>query len=57
MEPGKTDFVIRGLFPETVYNVSLYPRDHSEGAYGAYATLPPGAVSGGFFRDGQRISW
>uniref|UniRef100_A0A7I5E8R5 Fibronectin type III domain protein n=2 Tax=Haemonchus contortus TaxID=6289 RepID=A0A7I5E8R5_HAECO len=42
VEPWESDFVIRGLHPSTVYNVTLKPKDHSEVAWGAYATLPPG---------------
>lgn len=43
VEGGAKDFVIRGLTPETVYNVTLHPRDSTHVAYGVYATLPPGA--------------
>ncbi|VDO74656.1 unnamed protein product [Heligmosomoides polygyrus] len=42
VESWESDFVIRGLNPSTVYNVTLKPKDHSEVAWGAYATLPPG---------------
>ncbi|WKY00226.1 hypothetical protein Q1695_014798 [Nippostrongylus brasiliensis] len=42
VESWESDFVIRGLHPSTVYNVTLKPKDHSEVAWGAYATLPPG---------------
>ncbi|KIH52134.1 fibronectin type III domain protein, partial [Ancylostoma duodenale] len=42
VEPWESDFVIRGLHPSTVYNVTLKPKDHNEVAWGAYATLPPG---------------
>ncbi|GMS87185.1 hypothetical protein PENTCL1PPCAC_9360, partial [Pristionchus entomophagus] len=39
---NSTDFVINGLHPSTMYNVTLRPKEQSEGAWGAYATLPPG---------------
>uniref|UniRef100_A0A8R1HV11 Fibronectin type-III domain-containing protein n=1 Tax=Caenorhabditis japonica TaxID=281687 RepID=A0A8R1HV11_CAEJA len=42
VEASETEFVIRGLHPSTVYNVTLTPKDHNEVAWGAYATLPPG---------------
>lgn len=42
VEPWESDFVIRGLHPSTVYNVTLKPKDHNEVAWGGYATLPPG---------------
>ncbi|KHJ91085.1 fibronectin type III domain protein [Oesophagostomum dentatum] len=42
VEPWESDFVIRGLHPSTVYNVTLKPKDQNEAAWGAYATLPPG---------------
>ncbi|CAB3401714.1 unnamed protein product [Caenorhabditis bovis] len=42
VEATETEFVIRGLHPSTVYNVTLTPKDHNEVAWGAYATLPPG---------------
>ncbi|ETN71312.1 fibronectin type III domain protein [Necator americanus] len=42
VEPWESDFVIRGLHPSTVYNVTLKPKDQNEVAWGAYATLPPG---------------
>ncbi|CAJ0598951.1 unnamed protein product [Cylicocyclus nassatus] len=42
VEPWESDYVIRGLHPSTVYNVTLKPKDHNEVAWGAYATLPPG---------------
>ncbi|ULU01578.1 hypothetical protein L3Y34_001716 [Caenorhabditis briggsae] len=42
VDASQTEFVIRGLHPSTVYNVTLTPKDHNEVAWGAYATLPPG---------------
>ncbi|CAI5445350.1 unnamed protein product [Caenorhabditis angaria] len=42
VDASETEFVIRGLHPSTVYNVTLTPKDHNEVAWGAYATLPPG---------------
>lgn len=30
VESWESDFVIRGLNPSTVYNVTLKPKDHSE---------------------------
>ncbi|KJH44141.1 fibronectin type III domain protein [Dictyocaulus viviparus] len=42
VEPWESDFVIRGLHPSTVYKIVLKPKDHSEDAWGVYATLPPG---------------
>ncbi|CAI4231782.1 unnamed protein product [Auanema sp. JU1783] len=42
VDASETEYVIRGLHPSTVYNVTLTPKDHNEVAWGAYATLPPG---------------
>lgn len=37
------DFVLNDLHPNTIYNVSLTLANRPGGAWGAYATLPPGA--------------
>uniref|UniRef100_A0A158P9A7 Fibronectin type III domain protein n=1 Tax=Angiostrongylus cantonensis TaxID=6313 RepID=A0A158P9A7_ANGCA len=42
VESWESDFVIRGLHPSTVYNITLKPKDHTEVAWGVYSTLPPG---------------
>jgi hypothetical protein len=42
VDATKTEWKIRGLNPSTIYNVTLQPKDQPVGAWGAYATLPPG---------------
>lgn len=42
VDASKTEWRIGGLDPQTIYNVTLQPKDHADGAWGAYATLPPG---------------
>lgn len=42
INPTITEFVIGGLDPATIYNVSLYLKDQNDGAWGVYSTLPPG---------------
>uniref|UniRef100_A0A914E274 Fibronectin type-III domain-containing protein n=1 Tax=Acrobeloides nanus TaxID=290746 RepID=A0A914E274_9BILA len=43
VDASETEFVIRKLDPATTYNVTLIPKDQkTDGAWGAYSTLPPG---------------
>ncbi|GMT18237.1 hypothetical protein PFISCL1PPCAC_9534, partial [Pristionchus fissidentatus] len=42
VDAKSTEFTINGLHPSTMYNVTLRPKDQQDGAWGAYATLPPG---------------
>uniref|UniRef100_A0A914W0E7 Fibronectin type-III domain-containing protein n=1 Tax=Plectus sambesii TaxID=2011161 RepID=A0A914W0E7_9BILA len=42
VDATETDWKIRGLDPETIYNVTLNVKEQNVGAWGAYATLPPG---------------
>jgi hypothetical protein len=41
---GTREFTIKGLTPSTIYNVTLIPNNIAGGAWGAYNTLPPGAL-------------
>uniref|UniRef100_A0A914BWZ1 Fibronectin type-III domain-containing protein n=1 Tax=Acrobeloides nanus TaxID=290746 RepID=A0A914BWZ1_9BILA len=43
VDASETEFVIRDLDPATTYNVTLIPKEkQTDGAWGAYSTLPPG---------------
>ncbi|CAJ0941669.1 unnamed protein product, partial [Mesorhabditis belari] len=37
-----TEFTVKGLNASTTYNCTLQPKDHAEGAWGVWSTLPPG---------------
>uniref|UniRef100_A0A183J6H4 Protein-tyrosine-phosphatase n=1 Tax=Soboliphyme baturini TaxID=241478 RepID=A0A183J6H4_9BILA len=43
VEPGKIEATITGLQPATIYNVTLVPKDRTQGIYGLFATLPLGS--------------
>lgn len=45
VEGHRTEYLIEGLRPATVYNITLVPKDRTNLAWGAYATLPYGMYS------------
>ncbi|CAJ0579194.1 unnamed protein product, partial [Mesorhabditis spiculigera] len=42
VESTATQYTVKNLNPSTTYNCTLQPKDHAEGAWGAWSTLPPG---------------